>query len=446
MHTYIPIILSLFFVPTVALASQPYERDFVLTAYYSPLPGQAAYILGGEEADKVLNGQGTHAADGTPVYPGMIAAPASYPFGTRISLPGLGVFEVHDRGGAILAREESDRLDIWAGHGDDALARALAFGVEEVRGTVYLPGSDQPDVSFDVAALPSPDEMIEDYVIEKWNLMSMKPRFEDNGLSVRYLQDHLRAAGYFDHAVTGYFGPVTRESLQRFITDHRIDESADALGTRTAAFLIAASLRSDAGFPISGFIDDTSSRLEIQQAQRLMRFLGYYQGRTDGTYSDTLYAAILRFQQEHSLVGDASSPGAGRIGPLTTAALSTLWNRHVNAALAERYLLLHEVDTLLSSRGNHVERFLGEGHYGDQVRTLQRLLADRGFFPAEKINGSFGPITKQAVMAYQLDRELIKNESDAGAGYVGIVTLRSLRSEQRRALYRLVRAQGKGVL
>jgi len=35
----------------------------------------------------------------------MVAAPKSYAFGTVIVIPGLGVGEVKDRGGAIVANE-----------------------------------------------------------------------------------------------------------------------------------------------------------------------------------------------------------------------------------------------------------------------------------------------------------------------------------------------------
>src|SRR5688572_25464870 len=71
--------------PAVAQeAVAPQEIDFVLTAYYSPLPGQCCYVKGGLVADKVLNGNGTHGADGTSVYAGMLAAPPSYAFGTKV--------------------------------------------------------------------------------------------------------------------------------------------------------------------------------------------------------------------------------------------------------------------------------------------------------------------------------------------------------------------------
>ena len=66
----------------------------------------------------------------------MIAAPAAYAFGTRIYIPGRGIGQIEDRGGAIVTAEEGDtpydRLDIWAGEGEEGLEAALRFGVRYI--------------------------------------------------------------------------------------------------------------------------------------------------------------------------------------------------------------------------------------------------------------------------------------------------------------------------
>jgi 3D (Asp-Asp-Asp) domain-containing protein len=116
------------------------EKTFIVTAYYSPLPDQSFYLKGNFEAEKRLNGNGTNGASGKPVFPGMIAAPKTYAFGTHIFFPGLGLGTVEDRGGAIVEAwgrgEPYDRIDIWMGYGEDGLKRALAWGRREVRGTI----------------------------------------------------------------------------------------------------------------------------------------------------------------------------------------------------------------------------------------------------------------------------------------------------------------------
>ena len=102
-----------------AFANETEIKTFIATAYYSPLPNQQKYYRGSYEADKKLNGEGNVASDGTPVFVGMIAAPRTYAFGTKIELEELGVVSVHDRGGAISANNGYDRIDIWMGYGDE---------------------------------------------------------------------------------------------------------------------------------------------------------------------------------------------------------------------------------------------------------------------------------------------------------------------------------------
>lgn len=97
----------------------------VVSAYYSPLKGQKRYTTGSYAGDIALNGRGTNGASGRPVFPGMIAAPKHIPFGTKIDIEGMGVHEVADRGGAI----KGNRIDVWYGRGDEALDKALKWGM-----------------------------------------------------------------------------------------------------------------------------------------------------------------------------------------------------------------------------------------------------------------------------------------------------------------------------
>jgi hypothetical protein len=117
----------------------PVTQDFIVTAYYSPLPNQSFYLKWNYEAEKILNGEWTHGASGKPVFVGMIAAPKTYNFGTRIDFDGLWVGIVEDRWGAIVNAWERghsyDRIDIWMGSGESGLRRAMVWGKRRVSGT-----------------------------------------------------------------------------------------------------------------------------------------------------------------------------------------------------------------------------------------------------------------------------------------------------------------------
>lgn len=446
-HIRVVLCLIIFIAPLHAFTGEePYEQEFLITAYYSPLPNQCCYVKGGYEADKVLNGQGIAGADGTAVYPGMIAAPASYSFGTKIELPGIGTFTVHDRGGAINELGNGvHRLDIWVGHGEAGLARALEVGLVKIKGTVYPKGSSQPATSFDVSTFDAHLDKLQKFQLAGTNLLDVSPQVNDFSYSTVMLQETLRDLGYFTHAVTGKFGEVTQDSLRRFIADYRVQQSDAKLTQKTAAYLLSAVRRKGAEDPIQEAVYDGAAPKTIMEAQRILRFLGYYKGRTNGDYNDELAAAILQFQQEHWLVGNWGDPGAGQIGPITMKHVRALWDRTLVAAHADKLLLLQEVKDHVKNYGS-IQQFLAEGNYGPQTRLLQTMLAQRGFFPAENINGSFGPLTKQAVMEYQLSQNIISSQSSQGAGVVGPQTLSALQTEEMKALYQLVRAEGLRVL
>lgn len=427
---------------SIADRTEPFEQEFFVTAYYSPLEGQCCYILGGVEADRILNGEGHTTADGSAVSPGIAAAPSSYPFGTQIAFPGLGIVEVHDRGGAIQELPDGiHRIDLWVGQGEEGLSRALALGGLRIKGTVYPPKSSQPGMRFDLATLEHAWEKLRVYLTAESGLLNVQPKLGDMSLSVTLLQEHLHTLGYFQHPVTGKFSVVTQNALQHFLRDVGLREPSDVVTEKTASYILAALQQKDIDEPFT-FIGPDSSSSSIMVVQRTLRFLDYYSGRTDGLYDDALFDAILGVQQKYGLVGTREDPGAGRIGPLTLERLRKEWTRKHIAIRADNFLMMREISDLLAKRGERIEQFLGEGHVGDQVRNLQLLLADEGLFPSDKINGVFGPLTKEAVLQYQLAHALIERSDHEAAGYVGPATLRHLLRSRVRHVYDIVRGNG----
>lgn len=422
--------------------TQPFEQEFFVTAYYSPLEGQCCYIRGGVKADRILNGEGRITADGTPVFPGVAAAPSEYPFGTQIALPGLGVVEVHDRGGAIQELPDGiHRIDLWVGEGEEGLSRALALGGLHIKGIVYPPKSHQPGMRFDLATLEHSWEKVRVYLTAESGLLNIEPKLGDTSLSVTLLQEHLHTLGYFQHPVTGKFASVTQDALRHFFRDVGLRQRSDRVTHITASYILAA-LQQRNSHDLLGFVGPESSTSLLKIAQRTLRFLGYYHGRTDGIYEDGLFNAILTAQRKYGLVGTADDPGAGRIGPLTLKQLQKEWSRQHIAIRANDFLMLQKISDFVKERGEGIQQFLAEGYTGDQVRNLQILLADEGFFPTEKINGVFGPLTKESVLQYQLAHKLIENSNHDAAGYVGPATLRYLLRAKVHHVYNIVRGSG----
>lgn len=130
----LPFILWLTPKESIAASDNDY---FVVTAYYSPLPNQKHYLTWDYESEKKLNGQGLYWASWKSVFSWMIAAPKNYKFWTKIYLEWLGIWEVSDRWWAIVNSWNRwysyDRLDIWVWYWDEWLQRALYWGKRTVK-------------------------------------------------------------------------------------------------------------------------------------------------------------------------------------------------------------------------------------------------------------------------------------------------------------------------
>ena len=214
---------------------EPYTDTFVISAYYSPLPNQRVYFRGSYEADVRLNGNGTNGADGTQVYPGMLAAPKTYSFGMKIEIPGLGVGAIHDRGGAIVEAGERaiathDRLDVWMGRGEEGLARALEWGVRTVTCGVYPPSATIAE-SF---ALPSQGAT---FVADL--------QIGDSGDDVILLQNELKTYGYFRDPIDGFYDEETSKSVLGYQLARQIVVSADSDGAGILGPATRTSLNSE---------------------------------------------------------------------------------------------------------------------------------------------------------------------------------------------------------
>ena len=134
------------------------ETNFVITAYYSPLPWQLNYITGTYNGDIALNGDWKHTSSGKDVFPWLLAWPKNYAFWTKIYLEWIGVGTIEDRGGAIVNAWDrwhiADRIDIWMWYGDEWLQRAKKWWQRTIKGEV-LENYFQNNIQFQSSLLTS---------------------------------------------------------------------------------------------------------------------------------------------------------------------------------------------------------------------------------------------------------------------------------------------------
>ncbi len=432
------------FVSPVYAGDAPRQQTFVVTAYYSPMPNQCCYFRGNYEDEITFNGNGTHGADGTAVYPGMIAGPDTYAFGTRIDLPGLGVGTIHDRGSRIIEwGSDVHRIDLWMGHGEEGLARALAWGTRKVVGTVYPLGTDvmPPETwSFDafdsdpvvLASLPKSDPVL--------SLATVKAG--DRSYAVRMLQMSLRELGYLDADPNANFGPATQDALRRFQSDYGISGQGESVDNKTAAALVASVSIKYENLPVlTSGLSGGSTGEDVRQAQKILRYLGYYRGRTDGVYDDDVRDAVTHLQLDRGVVTAATAQGAGSIGPATKAAMLKAWKIAVVSVKSKA--ILTKIDVTNRVKSDLVPaKMLSTGDHGPDVRRLQAFLAKAGYMNAKEANGNFGSKTQAALLQYQLDRKILSSKKSRGSGVFGPSTRLSVSKDLVSMRWNEVRSAG----
>jgi peptidoglycan hydrolase-like protein with peptidoglycan-binding domain/3D (Asp-Asp-Asp) domain-containing protein len=431
-----------------AVVVYPYTKLFGITAYYSPLPGQSKYVTGSYQGDIRLNGRGTNGADGTPVYPGMVAAPRTYPFGTKLYIPGIGLTAVHDRGGAIVegvgddgSGPKHDRLDIWMGFGDKGLRRALDWGYRTVEVTVYgiddsmaedvIIGdySDEERYNQEYFYIPEyyEEKSFEQKTVVKEALFPEDLWYLSQGDDVKKLQQFLNQLGYFNGEINGYFGDETRMAIYIFQKDKGlvsdiVDIGAGHFGSATRQALEDAivSQKNELNPKVNLGPAETDKE-SVKKLQKALKLAGY-DVAVNGSYDSKTVEAVFKFQTDNDIVGSISDSGAGYFGPKTFAVLAkkidTLFKSGIKLAVAHAN---DEIGVLISTKQiltPPMKTNLKLGDEGSEVKRLQQELKNLNLLRIEP-TGNFGETTAHAVFKFQQIHGLVTDENSQYAGIFG---------------------------
>ncbi len=124
------------------------------------------------------------------------------------------------------------------------------------------------------------------------------------GAHVKQIQERLHTLGYYNHRVTGHFGPITQNAVILYQRDNKL-KSDGIIGPATYNALFsgepAAASRGDESGSVYR-IGSTGNRvLEIQN--RLVE-LGYLKARPTGYYGTLTQQAVKQFQRSQGLLSD----------------------------------------------------------------------------------------------------------------------------------------------
>jgi peptidoglycan hydrolase-like protein with peptidoglycan-binding domain/3D (Asp-Asp-Asp) domain-containing protein len=410
----------------------PYTKTMVISAYYSPLPDQARYATGSYAGDIRLNGSGVNGADGTPVYPGMIAAPPEYPFGFKMNIPGIGTVSVHDRGGAI----KGNRLDVWMGYGDEGLKRALNWGKRTVDVKMYgLDDSVKESVYLETYYEA---ETVVREIVKPNRLFPTDLSLGSTGEKVELLQETLQQLGFYEFEVTGDYDQNTQNSVFEFQKANSIVESWDELGagycgvqTRAALehYINSGSLpkteKVEVPNPTEVFFSSSLKRgdtgEDVVNLQKELYKLGFLRVPPTGIFDELTEHAVFKFQQKKGILKNKSDLGAGVVGPQTKSALNIVFSDRARFVASVKSSKSNQTIVQLEDQRSEVVAFNEDMDFGDnssQVSKLQKTLKTLGYFGGN-VTTFFGERTFNALVAFQVDKGIVNSEESFGAGRVG---------------------------
>ncbi len=430
----------------MAQANQSTSKHFTITGYYSPLPNQNFYITGGYESEIRLNGQGIRGADFTPVYPGMMAGPPHYKFGTKVCVPNFGCGAIHDRGQAIVAKGErnlaqNDRLDLWMGYGDEGLIRALAWGVQNVECEIYPENSNiAENVNFSV-----PTSLIQLLNLPAKSSFENNLSLNSNHKDVAKIKEILKELNFYEGEINNHFDQNLENSIlkfqkKNFIIETNNDLGAGIFGPQTREKISQIWNHTQIQNQISQMWEEFHFEENLKRGERNASVLKlqeilvkteHMEVSPTGFFGPKTEQALIEFQIANDIIQNENDLGSGRVGPITSGKLNNILEQEKQYTTLTKskiwsYQKSHNKLNQLVQQNLNISQALAAGDEGNEVFELQKIMQDLGYLKATP-TGYFGSQTKKAVYNFQLDKGIISQTQKQGAGIFGSKTLDALK-------------------
>jgi peptidoglycan hydrolase-like protein with peptidoglycan-binding domain len=448
---------------------------YLVSAYYSPLEWQDFYLHGNYEDEIKMNGEGKTTASGQPVRIGVVAAPREKPYNTRVHIKQTINIKwspfnldfhgtILDRGGAIHSASKLPRLDIYMGRGQEALCRAINFGVQ----TVYVDFDNDvtvPDTnSFDGLPSDCKNPNNESVPLASGTTIAFDPFTMPIGSgsksdNIKAVQKLLSRVGIYTGPINGLYNDVLTDAIFRFqkangIVKEKTDDGAGTYGPKTRSMLkalLSGELNKSTNTNVinttattpqttTDTTPTTTTNLtpsqttneigDVRDLQTKLKDLGYFKHEIDGIYNKRLVDALYGFQLAKKIVTGEDDPGAGYYGPVTKSTLAESYKsfeeRKTQIANLETELQTAK-DILTQARDKKKLEFTNTmkkiptvkaGQVHPEIRTLQKILKQVGFLD-RKDTAIFGELTRSGLAKYQLELKVIDSLTSPHAGILG---------------------------
>lgn len=429
------------------------ERYFVVTAYYSPLPNQNNYLRGDYEKEKILNGEWIQWASWKKVFSWMLAAPKWYNFWTKIYLEWVWVWSVEDRGGAIVKAWERwhkyDRIDIWVGYGDDGLKRALAWWKRTVKWKI-LNSTSKTTIDVGDFHIPKTLNLKNNRYSYGPSVFQKSIWIDSNSSDIKELQKILKKSWLYEGDEDWVYSQKMIDAVYNFQKQYSIvtsskDAGAGYWGIKTRKKF--ASLYNGWVFTwgtlqskditkekdiFETYISPNSSEENIKKLQGIIKEIWIYSWEINGNYND-IKSIMISYQIDSGIIKNKTDIAAWHFWPKTRAKIKEDYTKLLAKKQQEeehRKMIesltkksIEEADKIVKNIGN-----IAYWETSKWVRELQIILKDLWYFDY-KDTAIFWKITKESIVRYQLENEIIKTENENVAWLVWPKTKESLKED-----------------
>ena len=425
-------------IPLNTFAFQEEESYFIVTAYYSPLPNQKHYLKWDFESEKKLNGNWIIWASWKKVFSWMLAAPKWYKFWTKIYLEWLGVWEVSDRWGAIVHAWNRgynyDRIDLWVWYWDEGLKRALYWGKRKIKWKIV---SYKTPITINNKKIPAPNWATK--WLKKISSIFNTPLWKwSNKEQIKKLQKFLQKIGLYNWEIDWIYNKKIIDIIYNFQIENKLIKKWNLYwawywGYKTRNLMLKKYLNWDFDWKsniiitknipkkISIFDKPLKTIEETKKLQEILKKLKLYNWEINWSYSD-IKEIILNFQLENQIIKNKTEIWASYFWPKTRAKLKEkyeeyLKNQEIKRKEEQRKKQLEEkfkqLQNLALKQAEKQVKNIWTPRLWEvsvRVRELQQKLKLIWYFDY-KDTAIFGKITKESIIRYQLDNNLIKNRN-----------------------------------
>lgn len=211
-----------------------------------------------------------------------------------------------------------------------------------------------------------------------------KMKIGSRGNNVKVLQQNLKLLGYFRYPeITGYYGVITQEAVKKFQRNNGL--SATGVADARTVQLIQNAVNKQSNKTLQANALKIGSRgTEVSKLQQKLKQLGYFTYPEITDYYGTFTAeAVRKFQEKNKLpvTGVADSATLAKINEAIASS-----EPQPSAPKAGIYLTIGSTDS--------------------EVKEVQTMLKQLGYFTYSQITGYYGTITANAVKSFQRDVNL----------------------------------------